>query len=61
MTTTSSVLVSAEQPKHFSLSQYVSASILLGLVALCAFLGIRSQRKNSRGRWGGGESKNLLG
>lgn len=63
VTATSSVLISAEQPKHFSFSQYVSASFLFGLVALCAFLGIRSQRKSkkTRGRWGGDEAKNLLG
>jgi hypothetical protein len=57
-----SKLISDSQPKSFSFSQYASATILLGLVALCAFLGVRSQRgkKSRRGRWGD-ENDNLLG
>uniref|UniRef100_K3XBI8 Histidine acid phosphatase n=1 Tax=Globisporangium ultimum (strain ATCC 200006 / CBS 805.95 / DAOM BR144) TaxID=431595 RepID=K3XBI8_GLOUD len=64
VTADSSVLISDSQSASgFSFSQYASASVLLGLVALCAFLGIRSQReKKSRGsgRWGD-ENDNLLG
>lgn len=50
----------AQQQDHFTFSQYLSASILLGLVALCAVLGLRSQRKKPKSRWGE-ERANLLG
>ncbi|TYZ60052.1 hypothetical protein PybrP1_007243, partial [[Pythium] brassicae (nom. inval.)] len=50
----------AQQRDHFTFSQYLSASILLGLVALCAVLGLRSQRKKPKSRWGD-EGANLLG
>lgn len=56
----SDLLSSGASEGHFSFSQYLSASILLGLVALCAFLGLRSQRKKPKSRWGD-EGTNLLG